>query len=221
MAIRQNPEFSGSVPVVSVNGLSDGYRVISTPQPMKTCAVNLFYQCIPRLCSYSATRRGAASPRDRNRAKITVLLCKQKPYPVWFSCQFKSYLGQCEHIALNSPLPSSPPPTIVLHFLRPDTCQLRMLFSLCIHVSVKWTNVLINNYSSSLNGQQPMSPKAENPTSWSKISRQNNCSQLTLDCNPFLPPKSRRFSLLVGYIAQQQLNQSERSIDNRPLVGFY
>ena len=32
-----------------------------------------------------------------------------------------------------------------------------------------------------------------NPTSWSKISRQNNFFR------PFLPPKSRRFELLVDY----------------------
>ena len=35
-------------------------------------------------------RRGAASPRYRNRAKITVLMCQQKPYPVRFSCPRKS-----------------------------------------------------------------------------------------------------------------------------------
>ena len=35
--------------------------------------------------------------------------------------------------------------------------------------------------------------------------------------------QSRRFSLLAGYNIQpsQQLNQSERSLDNRPLVRFY
>ena len=27
-------------------------------------------------------RRAAASPRYRNRAKISVLMCEQKPYPV-------------------------------------------------------------------------------------------------------------------------------------------
>ena len=32
-----------------------------------------------------------------------------------------------------------------------------------------------------------------------KISRQNNFSKLKLDFNPFLPPKSQRFALLVGY----------------------
>ena len=32
-----------------------------------------------------------------------------------------------------------------------------------------------------------------------KISRQNNFSYIKLDLNPFLPQKSRRFALLVGY----------------------
>ena len=32
-----------------------------------------------------------------------------------------------------------------------------------------------------------------------KISRQNNFSCIKLDFDPFLPPKSRRFALLVGY----------------------
>ena len=32
-----------------------------------------------------------------------------------------------------------------------------------------------------------------------KILRQNNFSKLKLDFNPFWPPKSRRFALLVGY----------------------
>ena len=36
--------------------------------------------------------RGAASLRSRNRAKITVLVCEQKPYPVWFLCRRKSIL---------------------------------------------------------------------------------------------------------------------------------
>ena len=35
-------------------------------------------------------RRGAASPRYRNRAKITALMCQQKPFPVRFSCLRKS-----------------------------------------------------------------------------------------------------------------------------------
>ena len=39
-------------------------------------------------------RHVAASLRNRNRAKITVLMCKQKPEcPVWFSCRRKSYPG--------------------------------------------------------------------------------------------------------------------------------
>ena len=36
-------------------------------------------------------RRGQALLRYRNRAEITVLMCKQKPSPVWFSCRHKSY----------------------------------------------------------------------------------------------------------------------------------
>ena len=42
-------------------------------------------------------RRGAASLRYRNRAKITVLMCEQKPYPRWFLCRRKSYYpAQCD-----------------------------------------------------------------------------------------------------------------------------
>ena len=41
--------------------------------------------------------RGAASLRYRNRAEITVLMCEQKPYPVWFSCRrCKCYPVKCE-----------------------------------------------------------------------------------------------------------------------------
>ena len=36
-------------------------------------------------------QRGAASVRYRNRTEITVLMCKQKLYPVWFSFRRKSY----------------------------------------------------------------------------------------------------------------------------------
>ena len=56
------------------------------------------------------------------------------------------------------------------------------------------------------------------------VKNKKNFSWLKLDFNPFLLPKTVRFSLLIGYniiIAQQQLSRSERSIDNRPLVGFY
>ena len=38
---------------------------------------------------HSHHRRGAASPRYRNRAKITVRMCAQKPCPVRFSCPRK------------------------------------------------------------------------------------------------------------------------------------
>ena len=39
---------------------------------------------------HSHHRCGAASPRYRNRAKITVRMCAQKPCPVRFSCQRES-----------------------------------------------------------------------------------------------------------------------------------
>ena len=39
---------------------------------------------------HSHHRRGAASPRYRNRAKITVFMCQQKPCPVRFSFPRKS-----------------------------------------------------------------------------------------------------------------------------------
>ena len=37
-------------------------------------------------------RRGPASIGHRNRAEIISLMCKQKTYPVWFSCRHKSSL---------------------------------------------------------------------------------------------------------------------------------
>ena len=39
-------------------------------------------------------QRGAASLRHRNRAEITVLMCKQKPYPVWFCAGAKAPGGE-------------------------------------------------------------------------------------------------------------------------------
>ena len=42
-------------------------------------------------------RRNAASRRYRNRAVITVRMCEQKRYPVWFLRRRKSYTVQCEH----------------------------------------------------------------------------------------------------------------------------
>ena len=39
---------------------------------------------------HSHHRRSAASPRYRNRAKITVFMCQQKPFPVRFSFPRKS-----------------------------------------------------------------------------------------------------------------------------------
>ena len=44
-----------------------------------------------------------------------------------------------------------------------------------------------------------------------KISRQNNFSQLKLDFNPFLPPKSRRFALLVGYKIQPSSSSTNQN----------
>ena len=44
-------------------------------------------------------QRGTASLRYRNhRAKITVLMCEQKPFQTWFSCMRKSYPVECEHL---------------------------------------------------------------------------------------------------------------------------
>ena len=39
---------------------------------------------------HSHHQRGAASPRYRNRAKLTVFMCQKKPFPVRFSCPRKS-----------------------------------------------------------------------------------------------------------------------------------
>ena len=44
----------------------------------------------PMLTMHSHHRRGAASPRYRNRAKITVFMCQQEPFPVRFSFPRKS-----------------------------------------------------------------------------------------------------------------------------------
>ena len=52
-------------------------------------------------------RRGAASPRYRNRAKITILMCGQKQYPVWFSCRRKSCPIYLEHSLSNCFPPAS------------------------------------------------------------------------------------------------------------------
>ena len=41
-------------------------------------------------------QRGAASLRYRNRAKITVLVCEQTPYQLWFSCRRKSCPVKCK-----------------------------------------------------------------------------------------------------------------------------
>ena len=41
--------------------------------------------------------RAAASLRHRIRAKITVLVCEQKPILVWFSCWRETYSVKFEH----------------------------------------------------------------------------------------------------------------------------
>ena len=46
--------------------------------------------------------RGVASLRYRHRAEITILMCEQKPYPVWFSCRRKSFPVKCEHRLIGS-----------------------------------------------------------------------------------------------------------------------
>ena len=64
-----------------------------------TSMVQIQVQTAPKCCTeplrymtlHFRDRRGAASLRYRNRAKITVVMCEQKPYPVWFSCMRKSY----------------------------------------------------------------------------------------------------------------------------------
>ena len=48
---------------------------------------------------------GAASLRYRNRAEIFVLMCKQKPHPLWFSIRRKSYPVKGEN-SLNLTLPT-------------------------------------------------------------------------------------------------------------------
>ena len=41
--------------------------------------------------------RGASSLRYRNRTEISVLICEQKPYPLWFLCWRKSCPVLCKH----------------------------------------------------------------------------------------------------------------------------
>ena len=53
--------------------------------------------------------------------------------------------------------------------------------------------------------------RARGITSLSKISRQNNFGQLKLDFNPFLPPKSRRFWLLVGHNIQPSSSSTNQN----------
>ena len=48
---------------------------------------------------------GAVSLRCRNRAEIFVLMCEQKPYPLWFSIPRKTYPVKGEN-SLNLTLPT-------------------------------------------------------------------------------------------------------------------
>ena len=41
--------------------------------------------------------RPGAAPLQKTRAEITVLMCEQKPSPVWFLCRRKNYPAQCEN----------------------------------------------------------------------------------------------------------------------------
>jgi len=67
-----------------------------------TSMVQIHVQTAPKCCTeplryvtlHLRDRRGAASPRYRNPAKITVLMGEKKPYPVWFSCMRKRYSVQ-------------------------------------------------------------------------------------------------------------------------------
>ena len=43
--------------------------------------------------------RDVASLRYKNRAEITVFICEQKRYPVWFPCRRKTYPVECENIS--------------------------------------------------------------------------------------------------------------------------
>ena len=47
---------------------------------------------IPYVTRHSREQRGTASFRYRNRAEITVLMCEQRHYLVWFSCRRKSFI---------------------------------------------------------------------------------------------------------------------------------
>ena len=55
------------------------------------------YVCIRYVTLHFRDRCGASSLCYINRAKITVFMCVQKPYPVWFLCRRKSNLVLCEH----------------------------------------------------------------------------------------------------------------------------
>ena len=57
---------------------------------------------IPYVTPQFRDRRGAASLCYRNCAEITVLMCEQKPYQVWFSCRRKSCPVKLEHSLTSS-----------------------------------------------------------------------------------------------------------------------
>ena len=44
----------------------------------------------------SHEERKVTEIRYGNRAKLTLLMCEEKPYPVWFSCRRKSSLFKLE-----------------------------------------------------------------------------------------------------------------------------
>ena len=70
---------------VSVDFIPRSYLLTSA---MVRIAVNFAPNCgtepIRYVTLHLGDRRVAASPLYRNRTKITVLMCKQNPYPVWF-----------------------------------------------------------------------------------------------------------------------------------------
>ena len=79
-------------------------------------------------------------------------------------------------------------------------------------------SVLSNNYSSSPNGlltQRPMRARGiivlVKFNQLVKNIEKKKISQLKLDLNPFLPPKSPRFSLLVGYNIQPSSSSTNQN----------
>ena len=72
------------------------FHQIASPADTKSYALISVSTC-PICDSPLRDRRGTTLLRYRNRSEITVLMCKQKPYPVWFWCRRKSHSLQCEH----------------------------------------------------------------------------------------------------------------------------